>query len=181
MGWSKMERNEMIEILMGKANISRIEAEEALEKSDWDLLDAIFYLEKMGKFEDRNTTIIEVKEKDNERKENQKKEDKSGGVGEIVGRIFKFIGKMIKKGNENYFEIRKENEKPIKVSLTISALLLVLFFWAVAILLVVGLFCGYRYSMSGPNMNCNGVNDVLEKVSESADNIKKDFKEGYEK
>ena len=88
---------------------------------------------------------------------------------------------MIKKGNENYFEIRKENEKPIKVSLTISALLLVLFFWAVAILLVVGLFCGYRYSMSGPNMNCNGVNDVLEKVSESADNIKKDFKEGYEK
>ena len=53
----------MIEILMGKANISRIEAEEALEKSDWDLLDAIFYLEKMGKFEDRNTTIIEVKEK----------------------------------------------------------------------------------------------------------------------
>lgn len=171
----------MIEILMGKANISRIEAEEALEKSDWDLLDAIFYLEKMGKFEDRNTTIIEVKEKDNEKKENQKKEDKSGGVGEIVGRIFKFIGKMIKKGNENYFEIRKENEKPIKVSLTISALLLVLFFWAVAILLVVGLFCGYRYSMSGPNMNCNGVNDVLEKVSESADNIKKDFKEGYEK
>ena len=95
MGWSKMERNEMIEILMGKANISRIEAEEALEKSDWDLLDAIFYLEKMGKFEDRNTTIIEVKEKDNERKENQKKEDKSGGVGEIVGRIFKFIGKML--------------------------------------------------------------------------------------
>ncbi len=172
----------MIEILMGKANISRIEAEEALEKSDWDLLDAIFYLERMGKFEYRKTTtIIEVKENNNEKERHKKKEDKSGGVGEIVGRIFKFIGKIIKKGNENYFEIRKENEKPIKVSLTISALLLVLFFWAVAILLIIGLFCGYRYSISGPNMNCNGVNDVLEKVSESADNIKKDFKEGYEK
>lgn len=173
----------MIEILMGKANITRKEAEEALEKCDWDLLDAIFYLERMGKFENRNTTtIIEVKENDNGKKENhKKKEDKSGGVGEIVGRIFKFIGKMIKKGNENYFEIRKENEKPIKVSLTIAALLLVFFFWAVAILLVVGLFCGYRYSISGPNMNSKGVNDILEKVSESADNIKKDFKEGYEK
>lgn len=181
MGWSKMERNEMIEILMGKANISRIEAEEALEKSDWDLLDAIFYLEKMGKFEDRNTTIIEVKEKDNERKENQKKEDKSGGVGEIVGRIFKFIGKMIKKGNENYFEIRKENEKPIKVSLTISALLLVLFFWAVAILLVVGYSVDIDTQCLVQIWIVTGVNDVLEKVSESADNIKKDFKEGYEK
>ena len=61
----------------------------------------------MGKFENRNTTtIIEVKEKDNNKKENhKKKEDKSGGVGEIVGRIFKFIGKIIKKGNENYFEM----------------------------------------------------------------------------
>ena len=29
-------------------------------------------------------------------------------------------------------------------------------------------------------MNCGGVNDVFEKVSESADNIKKDFKKGYE-
>ncbi len=178
-----MERNEMIEILIGKANISPREAEEALEKCDWDLLDAIFYLERMGKFENRNTTtIIEVKEKDNDKKEkHEKHEDKSGGLGEIVGRIFKFIGKMIKKGNENYFEIRKENEKPIKVSLTISALLLVLFFWVVGVLLIVGLFCGYRYSISGPSMNCNGVNDILGKVSESADNIKKDFKEGYEK
>ena len=173
----------MIEILMGKANITRKEAEEALEKYDWDLLDAIFYLERMGKFEDRSTTtIIEVKEENNSKKESHKKDkDKVGGLGEIVGRIFKFIGKMIKKGNENYFEIRKENEKPIKISLTIAALLLVLFFWAAGILLVVGLFCGYRYSISGPNMNSKGVNDILEKVSESADNIKKDFKEGYEK
>ncbi len=173
----------MIEILMGKTNITRREAEEALEKCNWDLLDAIFYLERMGKFEDRNTTtIIEVKEESNSRKENHKKDnEKSGGLGEIVGRIFKFIGKMIKKGNENYFEIRKENEKPIKISLTITALLLVLFFWAAGILLVVGLFCGYRYSISGPNMNSKGVNDILEKVSESADSIKKDFKEGYEK
>lgn len=178
-----MERDEMIKILMGKANISRNEAEEALEKCDWDLLDAIFYLERMGKFENKNsTTIIEVKENNNGKEEKHTKhENKSGGIGEIVGRIFKFIGKIIKKGNENYFEIRKENEKPIKVSLTISVLLLVLFFWAVGILLAVGLFCGYKYSISGPNMNCGGVNDVLEKVSESADNIKKDFKEGYEK
>ena len=56
----------MIEILMGKGNITRREAEEALEKCDWDLLDAIFYLERNGKFEENNTTtIIEVKEKDN--------------------------------------------------------------------------------------------------------------------
>jgi len=178
-----MERNEMIEILVEKTNISRFKAEEVLEKCDWDLLDAIVYLERMEKIENKNTTtIIEVKEKHKSRKEGHKKEEaKSGGVGEIVGRIFKFIGKVIKKGNENYFEIRKEDEKPIKISLTISVILLVFLFWAVGILLVVGLFYGYKYSISGPNVKCDGVNDVLEKVSESAGTIKNDFKEGYKK
>ena len=43
-----------------------------------------------------------------------------------------------------------------------------------------GLFCGYKYSIVGPHINYEGVNDIFEKVSESADTIKKDFKEGYE-
>lgn len=175
-----MDRNEMIEILMEKVNISREEAVEVLEKCNFDLLDAIVYLERQGKVENNNETkIIEVKE---EKKNNHKKDKENfGGIGEITGRIFRFIVKLIRKGNENYFEIRKENEKPIKISLTISALLLVLGFWIVGIILIVGLFCGYKYSISGPSMNYNRANDILERVSESAGNIKRDFKEGYEK
>ena len=179
-----MERNEMIEILMGKVNVSKEEATEALENCDWDLLDAIIYLERKGKVENNETTtIIEVQsedQKEEKKKGNKNHDEKCGGIGEIVGRVFRFIGKVLKKGNENYFEIRKENEKTIRISLTISVLLLIFLFIPSAILLVVGLFCGYKYSVVGPHINCEGVNDIFEKVSESADTIKKDFKEGYE-
>ncbi len=44
-----MERNEMINILIRKANINEEEAQEVLEKCNWDLLDAIVYLERRGK------------------------------------------------------------------------------------------------------------------------------------
>ena len=112
-----MERNEMIEILMGKVNVSKEEATEALENCDWDLLDAIIYLERKGKVENNETTtIIEVQsedQKEEKKKGNKNHDEKCGGIGEIVGRVFRFIGKVLKKGNENYFEIRKENEKPI--------------------------------------------------------------------
>lgn len=179
-----MERNEMIEILMGKVNVSKEEATEALENCDWDLLDAIIYLERKGKVENNETTtIIEVQsedQKEEKKKGNKNHDEKCGGIGEIVGRVFRFIGKVLKKGNENYFEIRKENEKTIRISLTISVLLLIFLFIPSAILLVVGLFCGYKYSVVGPHINYEGVNDIFEKVSESADTIKKDFKEGYE-
>lgn len=176
-----MERNEMIEVLIGKANVSREEAQEVLEICNWDLLDSIIYLERRGKVENNETTtIIEVKAEEQEKKEeNKKNEEKFGGIGEIIGRMFKFLGKFLKKGNENFFEIRKDNEKPIRISLTISLLLLIFLSLPCIILLIVGLFCGYKYSISGSSMNYDGVNTVFEEVSKSADNIKKDFKEGY--
>lgn len=174
-----MERNEMIKVLMEKAKVSHEEAEEALQECDFDLLDSIIYLERKGKVENNETnTIIEVDEENKKESDgNQKK--KCGGIGEVIGRIIKFIGKVIDKGNKNDFEISKESKKPIKISLTISALLLIVAFWPVVVLLVVGLFSGYKYSITGPDINTNKVNDILNKASESADNIKDDFKEEY--
>ena len=177
-----MERNEMIKKLMEKAYVTNEEAQEVLEKCNWDLLDEIIYLERNGKVENNETTtIIEVKEEEQKKEDYSKKKDESyGGIGEVIGRIFKCLGKIISKGNKNYFEIKKDNEKPIRISLTISIILLILFMPPTVVLLIIGLFCGYKYSVGGPNMNCDGVNDVFEKVSESADTIKKDFKKGYE-
>lgn len=176
-----MERNEMVEVLMKKANVSHEEAEKALEECDWDLLDAVIYLERKGKTENNEAvTIVEVKEEDQNRSNNSNNNnEKCGGVGAIIGRIFKFIGKVIKKGNNIFFEIKKDEEKPIKISLTVSALLLVFLFAPCMILLVVGLFCGYRYSITSDKSSYAGVNNVFDKASKSADNIKKDFKEGY--
>ncbi len=178
-----MDRNEMIEVLMSKAKISREEAEEVLQKNNWDVLDSIIYLEREGKVGSNvNNKIIEVAEESNEKNKRESDEnhkEKSGGIGEVIGRIVKFIGKIIGKGNENYFEVRKENKKPIKISLTISILLLIIAFCPVSILLIIGLFLGYKYSITGPYINNDKVNDVLKKASKSANDIKDDFKEGY--
>ncbi|GAA0070995.1 DUF4342 domain-containing protein [Clostridium sardiniense] len=184
-----MERNEMIEILTKKANVSNEEAQEVLEKCNFDLLDSIIYLERSGKVENNETTtIIEMKKEDQEKEEskenkeeNKEHDEKFGGIGEVVGRVFKFLGKVLKKGNNHFFEVRKENEKPIRISLTISVIALVFLSVPSIILLIVGLFCGYKYSISGPNVNYDGVNNIFEEVSKSAENIKSDFKEGYEK
>ena len=52
------------------------EATEALKNCDWDLLDAIIYLERKGKVENNETTtIIEVQSED-QKEEKGKKEIK---------------------------------------------------------------------------------------------------------
>ena len=175
-----MERNEMINILIRKANINEEEAQEVLEKCNWDLLDAIVYLERRGKVENNEVTALTIVEVKEEKEDKKKQDEKFGGIGEIVGRMFRFIGKFIKK-SKNFFEIRKDKEKPIRISLTISTLFLIFLSVPTIVLLIVGLFCGYKYSISGPDFNYDGVNNIFEEVSKSADHIKKDFKEGYEK
>lgn len=173
-----MERIEMVEKLMSKANVSYEEAQQALEKNNWDLLDAMVYLERQGKVKtsQENKSIVLEKESSED-----KKEKKQRGVGAMFGRVCRFIKNLIKKGNENYFEINKEGEKPIKISLTISTLLLIIAFWPVVVLLVVGLFLGYKYSLTGPDIKCDTVNDILGKASSSAEDIKNDFNKEYKK
>jgi len=176
-----MERNEMIEILIEKTKVTREEAVEALEKTDWDLLEAIIYLERNAKVENTETTkIIEVKAEGQYQGDNNSNKESYGGLGTILGRIARGIAKFIRKANTNFFEIRKDNERPIRIPLIIAALLLIFLSVPTVILLIVGLFCGYKYSLSGPNINCAKVNDVFKKVSETADNVKRDFKESYE-
>ena len=130
--------------------------------------------------ENKIIEVTEVKEGGNKSKERHS-EDKHYGIGKIVGKIFKLIGKIIKKGNENYFEIKKENEDSIRISLTISVLLLMFLSLPTIVLLVVGLFCGYQYSLTGSTNNYNKVNEVFGKATEAADNFKEDFKKEYNK
>lgn len=193
-----MERDMMIKRLMEKADITVEEAVEVLEACNWDLLDAIIDLERRGKLRgNKSETIIEAvpvenyknthnqedsrQEYNGEAHGEEKKDECCGGIGTLIGRMFKFIGKLIKKGNNNFFDAKKDNEKPIRIPLTIAVLFIVFLSVPSIILLVIGLFCGYKYSISGPNINCHGVNTIFEEVSKSADNIKRDFKEGYER
>lgn len=69
-----MERNEMIEELAKKVNVNRKEAEEVLEKCNWDLLDAVIYLERKSNEKDSKILDIKTTKEDNyDEKEGNKK------------------------------------------------------------------------------------------------------------
>lgn len=106
----------------------------------------------------------------------EKKEESTGGLGSLISRFFKFCAKVIKKGNVNYFEIRKNGEKPIKVSLTISTILLFFAWWFILVTVVIALFFDYKYSLTGPDFNDIKVNEIFNRISVVANNMKSSFK-----
>lgn len=177
-----MEQFEKVEKLREKANVSYEEAKAALEESNWDMLDAIVHLEKAGKVNGPKTASYTTNNENTAGTEKTAAQPDDGtSFSELIGKFFRWCGKVIKKGNENSFVIKKGIETPVCLPVTVFVLLILFAFWVTIPLIIIGLFFGFKFSFKGPDLEKNSVNDFMDKASETAETIKDDFKSGMNK
>lgn len=172
-----MESHRLIEKLKNEANISYEEAKIALEKSEWDILDAVLYLEELEKIPKPNVNIYYTNEERENKKsreiyinknqentyKNRKKENKFEG-------IFVRVCKIIDTCNNIFFEIKKDNRTFLRMPITVVILLLLFTFWLVIPLFILGLFINIEFSISGNGPEINKINHILKAISS---NLKK--------
>lgn len=163
-----MDHFEMVEKLRTKANVTYEEAKAALEKSDWDILDALVLLESEGKVKDGQP----AQEYTTQEKKEYTWQTKNGGevkvtVSSTLGKLWDWIKKLFQKGNANQFVINRKGEELIAMPITVLALLMLCFWPFSLIVLFVGLFLGARYSFRGPDI-AGKVNDIMGKAQEKA-------------
>lgn len=173
-----MEKVQMVEKLRSKTNISYEEAKDALENTNWDILDAVVYLERIGKIKKPSVSTYftnEYKEVPKENlneitESNEKKKEK------FSESFFETICRIIDKGNTILFVIKKNNKVILKLPITVIVLLIVFTFSTIILLLIVGLFFEMEFSLEGYNMENSEVNKYLKSISKYVIKIKKDFK-----
>jgi hypothetical protein len=173
-----MDHFEMVEKLRTKANVSYEEAKAALEKTDWDMLDALVLLESEGKV----NGAPEAKEYTTQEKKEYNWNTKNGEVrvtfSSAMSKLWAWIKKMFQKGNANYLVISRRNRslpsQPLEelISVPLTLLVLVIFFlWHYIIFGIVLVFLsvvlGARYSFRGPDIN-GRVNDFMGKAQDKA-------------
>lgn len=173
---------DQVEKLRQYANISFEEAKLALEEADGDILEAIVKLERENRiqppsggsyyYSSKNQDSQQALEEDGA----SSKEDRGSSLAELVGRFFRGLGKLIKRGNANSFEIRNKDEKLIEFPVTILILMLIAAFWVTIPLLIIGLFFGYSYSFKGPDLGKENINKAMDTVADAAENLKNEFK-----
>lgn len=171
-----MEHLEMVEKLRAKTGVTYEEAKGALEACQWDMLDAIVYLEKLGKVKAPVTSSYSTQYEQSEQFEKAASaHSKPSSFTDTLNRFFGWCGDVIKKGNENFFNIERNGERFVTMPITIFVIMLLFAFWVAVPLLVVGLFFGFKYSFSGKVAEGIDLNDAMNKASEVAESIKKDF------
>ena len=176
---------EQVEQLRQRTNISYDEAKAALEETNGDLLEAIINLEKQnrikppkggGFYSSRNS---HQDGKNGEYSETIKGETNSydgTSFRELISGFFRWCGKIINKGNRNHFEVVKDGDKIITIPVTVLVVLLLFMFWITIPIMIIGLFFGYRYMFSGPELGKENINRAMDSVANAAGNIKKEVK-----
>ncbi|MDO5111705.1 MAG: hypothetical protein Q4E65_05340 [Clostridia bacterium] len=176
-----MDHIEMVEKLRQKANVSYEEAKAALERNNWDLLDAMIELEKQGRINADAATYDTASETRNETYQpvnaTASAKEKNSGWNN-----FKlWCAALFKKIWLNAFVVTsKAGEKMIEAPILILIVLALFCFWVLIPLMVIGLFFGLRYSFTGPDIKAEEVNRAMSKATDVAEGIKEDIKSSVE-
>jgi len=166
---------EQVERLREKANVTYDEAKAALEACNNDLLDAIIYLEKQGRVNRESgfySSAAGAKSGPTAEVPTEEPIEEKSGFSDLMKRFGRFCMKLIRKGNENSLEVYRNGELRTSMPVNVLALLLLVAFWITIPLLVLGLFFGFRYRFSGPDLGKNVVNDPMDGMANAAQELK---------
>lgn len=168
---------ELVERLREKAYVSYALAKEALEYSGGNLLDALIYLEEKGVIpraegayystkgeapsavppSESLPVQLSVQKKTSEPPRGQK----SGGCRRFITTLRRWL-------IDNELEIWRHNQPITALPVLILLLLLCCAPWVTVPILLLGLFLGLRYRFSGPDLEREGLNNMMGSVADTA-------------
>ncbi len=176
-----MDNLEKVEKIREKTGVSYEDAKTALEACDYDILDAIVYLEKLGKIKapevtSYSTTHTETSNDFALAQADYHESCRKKTIGDGVDKFVQWCKRIIKKGMEVTFAVQKDDKKIMEIPVLIFVLLVIFLFWVTVPLLIIGLFCDFKYHFNGVDKMSVDINEMCDKASDACGNIKNDIK-----
>ena len=182
-----MDKLEKVEVIREKTGVSYDDAKAALEACNDDVLDAIIWLERLGKASAQSATYTttatvepdaaapspEMAQAQTAYQQSAKRQK----VHERLQSVFAYLKSLLKKSLDTAFVAEKDGERV--VALPILFVILGIFLWGATLwLLILGLFLGLRYHIEGISRVTVDFNQMMDKAGEVADSIKNDVTGG---
>ena len=142
-----MEHNEMIEKLHSQAGISEHDAEDALKRSGWDMLEALQILEKEGKIAPLTSSMTTIETNGGYEEVKATASHKSKNSSDFWSRFAAKLKEIILAACENSFIIRRKGEIILNIPVIIIAIIVICAFEISLIALLAGLFLDCQYSI----------------------------------
>ena len=175
-----MDKLEKVELIREKTGVSYDDANAALAASNDDVLDAIIFLERVGKAQPQSASFTSTgadahgtasaPETGSAQQHNQGP-SRSARIAEVANRVCNAITRFMRASLDTSFVITRRGERLFSMP-ALFIILGIFLWWAAFPLLVIGLFCDCRYQIEGNQPITAGVNKVMDIASDSASSIK---------
>ena len=137
---------EQIDELRKRANVSYEDAKNALEQSAGNLIEALVYLEKQNKIKPDETPCKENK-------------------------FFKKVKKLIKKGNETKFIVKKDDTVVLNICVTLAIITSIVATPLVVAALIFALVTDHKIRIQKKNHEESQVNKIFDKMSVAVNKV----------
>ncbi len=171
MGCNNMDDFDKIEKLRQRANVSYSEAGDALRACNGDLLDAMVYLERLGKVRGPEQPSFSTDSQEKTSYENvpevvvrSQTENTDPSFGSQLGHLLKTA---FQKSLDNYLVVSHKNEEKFRIPILVLILAFLFFNIAALIAVIISLFFDVRYSFVGKD-DLSSVNRVMEQAGSKA-------------
>lgn len=141
-----MERMDTVEKLREKTGVTYEHARDALERTDWDMLEAVVLLEKEGKIGQlKEEPKVEQAQQANRAQQKAHTGENASRALETVGNA---IGGLVEKGNRKHLEVTKDERVALSMPLTVAVLLVFFLGWLLLPAAVIAWLLGYRFGLA---------------------------------
>ena len=171
---------EQVERLREKSGATYEICRDALERTGGNLLDAIILLEREGHSRTAGATFttrpgekaaeaarLVLSPESAQSGRGRKRSDWRDGAAEV----WEAAKNLLRHSTVNQFEVWRRGEMMTSMPVLILVLLFILVFWITVPLLIIGLFLGCRYRFSGPELGRESVNEVMDGVGATVDDM----------
>ena len=165
---------EQVERLREKAAVSYGQAKAALEYSGGNLLDALIYLEERGVIPRPEDTYYSTKgeappppapaQPHPAEPPRSPKKRRQGGLRRLLRRLRVLL-------LDNELEIWHREQPITAIPMLLLIVILIFFFWIALPLMLLGLFFGFRYQVTGPDLEDDALNGVMGSVADTAADV----------
>jgi hypothetical protein len=97
----------------------------------------------------------------------------TSSFGEAMNKLWRFIRRILHRGNINHFEVYRRGESVISVPVTVLVIALVFLFWVTLPVLIIALFFGCKYRFRGPDLGRDSINNAMNAAADTAEDIKR--------
>lgn len=159
----------LIQRLSAHAGVAPSDAQAALEASDGELLDALVWLERQGMIPEAGVCTYSTKDGITAEPPNEEPIETEEPKKKKKWFVMAWNWLL-----DNRLEVYRTDTESRSMECPMAALLalLILAWWVVVLLVLVGFLMGWRYRLVGPHLGRNQVlQDVMEKLDDGAETV----------